>query len=277
MVIAASECGTEISISSTLDSPDRSEGDGGEIVLEIGALENRNYVSDKANKDVSIVHSEVKNAPEVDAELQKEEQQNGHVADPEVEAQPQEELVQEPHVEPEKSDLHDHAEKPVESYATPEGTPMSRATVPESHGTPSSEVSVNTQKNRSKKPKSHASKRSLASPSSDSVGRSSTENFSKESRRAKRENSSNAAKSSNPVPSYMQFTESARAKASASASPKMSPDVQDSNPRKRHSLPMTNGKHDSSPRMQRSSSQAQQNVKSNGAVPHNSSGECFVL
>ncbi|KAG2569525.1 hypothetical protein PVAP13_7NG426400 [Panicum virgatum] len=281
MVIAASECGTEISISSTLDSPDRSEGDGGEIVLEIGALENRNYVSHKANKDASIVHSEVKNAPEVEAKLQKEEQQNGHVADPEVEAQPQEELVQE-HVEPEKSDLHNHAEKPVESYATPEGTPMSRATVPESHGTPSSEVSVDTKKSRSKKPKSHASKRSLASPNSDSVGRSSTENFSKESRRAKRENSSKTAKSdhtdqeprisnSNPVPSYMQFTESARAKASASSSPKMSPDVQDSNPRKRHSLPMTNGKHDSSPRMQRSSSQAQQNVKSNGAVPHNSS------
>ncbi|RLM73700.1 protein IQ-DOMAIN 32 [Panicum miliaceum] len=282
IVIAASECGTEISISSTLDSPDRSEGDGGEIVLEIGALENRNYVSNKANKDASILHSEVKNAPEVEAELQKEEQQNGHVADPEVEDQPQEELVQGPHFEPEKSDLHDHAEKPVESYATPEGTPISRATVPESHGTPSSEVSVNTKKSKSKRPKSHASKRSLASPSSDSVGRSSTENFSKESRHAKRENSSKAAKSdhtdqeprisnSTPVPSYMQFTQSARAKTSASASPKMSPDVQDSNPRKRHSLPMTNGKHDSSPRMQRSSSQAQQNVNSNGAVPHNPS------
>ncbi|CAO1943694.1 unnamed protein product [Urochloa humidicola] len=282
MIIAASECGTEISISSTLDSPDRSEGDGGEIVLEIGALENRNYAPEKANKDDSIVHSEVKNAPEVEAQPQKEEQQNGHVADPEVEAQPQEELVQELHVEPENSDLHDHLEKPVESYATPEGTPMSRATVPESHGTPSSEVSVNTKKSRSKKPKSHTSKRSLASPNSDSVGRSSTDNFSKESRRAKRENSNKAVKSdhvdqeprisnSNPVPSYMQFTESARAKASASVSPKMSPDVQDSNPRKRHSLPMTNGKHDSSPRMQRSSSQAQQNVKSNSAVPHNSS------
>ncbi|RCV15043.1 hypothetical protein SETIT_3G027400v2 [Setaria italica] len=282
MIIAASECGTEISISSTLDSPDRSEGDGGEIVLEIGAMENRNYVPDKANKDDSIVHSEVKNAHEVEAQPQEEEQQNGHVSDPEVEAQAQEELIQELHVEPENSDLHDHLEKPVESYATPEGTPMSRATVPESHGTPSSEVSVNTKKSRSKKPKSHASKRSLASPSSDSVGRSSTDNFSKESRRAKRENSSKAAKSdhvdqeprisnSNPLPSYMQFTESARAKASASASPKMSPDVQDSNPRKRHSLPMTNGKHDSSPRMQRSSSQAQQNVKSNSAVPHNSS------
>lgn len=285
MIVAASECGTEISISSTLDSPDRSEGDGGEIVMEIGALENRNYAPDKANKDDSIVHSEVKNAPEVEPQPQKEEQQNGHVANPEVEAQPQEEeLVEELNVEPENSDLHDHLEKPLESYATPEGTPMSRATVPESHGTPSSEVSVNTKKSRSKKPKSHASKRSLASPSSDSVGRSSTDNFSKESRRTKRENSSKAAKSdqvdqeprisnSNPLPSYMQFTESARAKASASVSPKMSPDVLDNNPRKRHSLPMTNGKHDSSPRMQRSSSQAQQNVKVNSAVPHNPSGE----
>ncbi|WVZ87556.1 hypothetical protein U9M48_034175 [Paspalum notatum var. saurae] len=282
MVIAASECGTEISISSTLDSPDRSEGDGGEIVLEIGALENRNYVSNQVDKDTPVAHSEVKGAPEVESQPQKEVvEQNGHVANPEVEAQPQKELVQEPHVEPEKSDLHDHLEKSVESYATPGGTPVSRATIPESHGTPSSEVSVNTKKSRSKKPKSHASKRSLASPGSDSVGRSSTDNFSKESRHARRENSSKAAKSdlvdqeprisnSNSLPSYMQFTESARAKASANASPKMSPDVQE-NPRKRHSLPMTNGKHDSSPRMQRSSSQAQQNVKSNGAATHNPS------
>ncbi|CAD6261877.1 unnamed protein product [Miscanthus lutarioriparius] len=264
MIVAASECGTEISISSTLDSPDRSEGDGGEIVMEIGALENRKYVTDKDDKDSNIVHSEVKNAPEVEAQPQKEVEQNGHVP---------------VHVEPEMSDLHERLEKSVASYATPEGTPMSRTTIPESHGTPSSEVSVNTKKSRSKKPKSHASKRSLASPGSESVGRSSTDNFSKESRHAKRENSSKAAKSdhvdqeprmsnsnSNPLPSYMQFTESARAKAS---SPKMSPDVQDSNPRKRHSLPMT--KHDSPPRMQRSSSQAQQNVKSNGPAPHNAS------
>lgn len=283
MIVAASECGTEISISSTLDSPDRSEGDGGEIVMEIGALENRNYVTDKADKDSNIVHSEVKNAPEVEAQPQKEVEQNGHVPALEIEAQPQEELVQESHVEPEMSaDLHERLEKSVASYATPEGTPMSRTTIPESHGTPSSEVSVNTKKSRSKKPKSHASKRSLASPGGESVGRSSTDNFSKESRHSKRENSSKAAKSdhadqeprmsnsnSNQLPSYMQFTESARAK--ASSSPKMSPDVQDSNPRKRHSLPMTNGKHDSSPRMQRSSSQAQQNVKSNGPAPHNSS------
>ncbi|KAK3143458.1 hypothetical protein QOZ80_4AG0300600 [Eleusine coracana subsp. coracana] len=280
VLVAASECGTEISISSTLDSPDRSEGDGGEIVMEIGALENRNYVTDKADISISTVHAEVKDAPKVEAQPHEEIQQNGHVTDPDVTTGP--ELVQEPHVEPEKSDLCNQLEKPVESYATPEGTPMSRATVSEYHGTPSSEVSVNTKKSRSKKPKSHASKRSLASPSSDSVGRSSTDNFTKDFRHGKRENSSKVTKSehvdqeprisnSNPLPSYMQFTESARAKASANASPKMSPDIQDNHPRKRHSLPMTNGKQDSSPRMQRSSSQAQQNVKSNGTVPHSSS------
>jgi hypothetical protein len=74
----------------------------------------------------------------------------------------------------------------------------------------------------------------------------------------------------------MQFTESARAKAAA-LSPKMSPDVQDSNPRKRHSLAITNGKQDTSPRMQRSSSQAQEKVKINVAVPHNPSGKCYNL
>jgi hypothetical protein len=288
MIIAASECGTEISISSTLDSPDRSEGDGGEIVLEIGALENRNYVTSKADNDFNTVHPEVKNAPEVEAQPQKQVEQNGHVPALEIEAQPQDVLVQEPHAEPEMPGLHERLEKPVASYATPEGTPMSRTTITESQETPSSEVSVNTKKSRSKKPKPHASKRSLASPGSDSVGRSSTDNFSKESRHPKRESSSKAAKSdyveqeprtsnsnSNLLPSYMQFTESARAK--ASSSPKMSPDVQDSNPRKRHSLPMTDGKHDSSPRMQRSSSHAQQNVKSNGPAPHSATGECFIL
>jgi hypothetical protein len=293
VLVAASECGTEISISSTLDSPDRSEGDGGEIVMEIGALENRNYVTDQADKGINVVHSEVENAPEVETPPHKEVQENGHVCDSAVTTDP--EIVQEPHVEPEKSDLGNQLEKsdlcnqlekPVEFYATPEGTPMSRATVSESHGTPSSEVSINTKKSRTKKPKSHASRRSLASPSSDSVGRSSTDNFTKDFRHGRRESPSKVAKSehvdqeprasnSNPLASYMQFTESARAKASANASPKMSPDVQDSHPRKRHSLPMTNGKQDSSPRIQRSSSQAQGSVKSNGTVPHSSSGERF--
>ncbi|KAL5213605.1 hypothetical protein ABZP36_002757 [Zizania latifolia] len=277
IVLAASECGTEISISSTLDSPDRSEADGGEIVLEIGALE---HAADIADKNTCVLHSEADTTGEV-VQPEKEEEQNGDIAKPVGVIDPV--PVEQPHVGHDKLDLHDQLEKSIESYAkSPECTPMSRTTFAESHGTPSSEVSVNTKKSKSKRPKSHVSKRSLASPSSDSVGRSSMDNLSKDYKLARRESSGKGAKSdlvdqeprmsnSTPLPSYMQFTESARAKASASISPKLSPDVQDNNPRKRHSLPMTNGKQDSSPRMQRSSSQAQQNVKSNVAVPHNSS------
>uniref|UniRef100_A0ACD5UFX9 Uncharacterized protein n=1 Tax=Avena sativa TaxID=4498 RepID=A0ACD5UFX9_AVESA len=280
IILAASECGTEISISSTLDSPDRSEADGGEIVMEIGALGGRNYATENAEKDNHVLHSEVKDTSEGVVQPEKEEELNGDVANPAIALDP---VLEQSHVGPRKPDLHDQIENSVETYArSPEGTPISRTTFAESHGTPSSEVSVNTNKSKSKskKPKSRVSRRSLTSPSN-SVGRSSTDNLSKDYKHAKRESSIKVAKSDNvdqeprmsnstPLPSYMQFTESARAKAAA-LSPKMSPDVQDSNPRKRHSLPITNGKQDTSPRMQRSSSQAQEKVKANVAVPHNPS------
>lgn len=278
IILAASECGTEISISSTLDSPDRSEADGGEIVMEIGDLGGRNYTAENADKDTHALHSEVKNTSEGVVQAEKEEELNGDVAKNAIAS---DSVLEQAHVEPGKPDLHDQIEQSIESYArSPEGTPMSRTTFAESHGTPSSEVSVNTNKSKTKKPKSRVSRRSLTSPSN-SVGRSSTDNLSKDYKHAKRESSVKVAKSDNvdqeprmsnstPLPSYMQFTESARAKAAA-LSPKMSPDVQDSNPRKRHSLPITNGKQDTSPRMQRSSSQAQEKVKVNVAVPHNPS------
>ncbi|CAM0902230.1 unnamed protein product [Alopecurus aequalis] len=279
IIPAASECGTEISISSTLDSPDRSEADGGEIVMEIGALGGRNYAAENADEDTHVLHSEVKNTSEGVVQPEKEEELNGDVANPDIASDP---VPEQAHAGPGKPDLHDQIEKSVESYArSPEGTPVSRTTFAESHGTPSSEVSsVNTNKSKSKKTKSRVSRRSLTSPSN-SVGRSSTDNLSKDYKHAKRESSLKVAKSDNvdqeprmsnstPLPSYMQFTESARAKAAA-LSPKMSPDVQDSNPRKRHSLPITNGKQDTSPRMQRSSSQAQEKVKSTVAVPQNPS------
>ncbi|XP_044459241.1 protein IQ-DOMAIN 32 [Triticum aestivum] len=278
IIPAASECGTEISISSTLDSPDRSEADGGEIVMEMGALGGRDYASENAEKDTHVLHSEVKDTSEEVVQPEKEEELNGDVANPPIATDP---VLEQAHVESGKPDLHDQIEESIGSYAkSPEGTPMSRTTFVESQCTPSSEVSVNTNKSKSKskKSKSHASRRSLTSPSSNSVGRSSTDNLSKDYKHAKRESSGKVAKSDNadqeprmsnstPLPSYMQFTESARAKAAA-LSPKLSPDVQDNNPRKRHSLPITNGKNETSPRMQRSSSQAQQNVKSSVAVPH---------
>ncbi|VAH52617.1 unnamed protein product [Triticum turgidum subsp. durum] len=285
IIPAASECGTEISISSTLDSPDRSEADGGEIVMEMGALGGRNYASENAEKDTHVLHSEVKDTSEEVVQPEKEEELNGDVANPPIAT---DHVLEQAHVESGKPDLHDQIEESIGSYAkSPEGTPMSRTTFAESQCTPSSEVSVNTNKSKSKskKSKSHASRRSLTSPSSNSVGRSSTDNLSKDYKHAKRESSGKVAKSDNadqeprmsnstPLPSYMQFTESARAKAAA-LSPKLSPDVQDNNPRKRHSLPITNGKNETSPRMQRSSSQAQQNVKSSVAVPHKIRGGIY--
>ncbi|GMQ03555.1 hypothetical protein CsSME_00049312 [Camellia sinensis var. sinensis] len=63
----------------------------------------------------------------------------------------------------------------------------------------------------------------------------------------------------------MQVTESARAKALATSTPRSSPNVQDKDIyiKKRHSLPASNGRH-GSPRIQRSTSQAQQGAKGNG-------------
>ncbi|EPS61778.1 hypothetical protein M569_13015, partial [Genlisea aurea] len=73
--------------------------------------------------------------------------------------------------------------------------------------------------------------------------------------------------SSNFLPSYMQATESARAKAIVNVSPRSSPDVIDREQlynKKRHSLPGSSNERQESPRIQRSLSQAQQNGKGNG-------------
>ena len=74
--------------------------------------------------------------------------------------------------------------------------------------------------------------------------------------------------SSNPLPRFMQATESARAKVNANNSPRSSPDVQDRDIyiKKRHSLPGANGRQ-GSPRIHRSLSRAQQGAKRNGTNP----------
>lgn len=74
--------------------------------------------------------------------------------------------------------------------------------------------------------------------------------------------SSYSNSNSNYIPSYMQVTESARAKA-LNSSPRLSPDVQgkekDAYLKKRHSMPgaVNSSRHDS-PRLKRSSPQSQQ-------------------
>ncbi|PIA56012.1 hypothetical protein AQUCO_00700379v1 [Aquilegia coerulea] len=169
--------------------------------------------------------------------------------------------------------------------SSPERSPRSHVNVPESNGTPSSQVSVKAKRKEphqsdSQKTKSKsAGKRSPSNPNIDPDTRHSMEKLPKESKNGKRRNSFGSAKTdhadqetresnSTSLPSYMQATESARAKAQANNSPRSSPDVQDTDLhlKKRHSLPSANVKQ-GSPRMPSSSPQAQQSAKGDHTHP----------
>ncbi|CAL9183016.1 unnamed protein product, partial [Musa hybrid cultivar] len=282
---AVSECGTEISISSTLDSPDKSETEGGEIVIEIGALEKENYaiIADAENAfDLSNLGANRR----PDGTDQSMANLNASINLPQVDQHP---------AEPTNSNVPTHVEGMLEQARSPEGTPRSLATVPDLHGTPSSDVSVNAKKSQKdndtpaeRRRSQSIGKRSPSKPNNDSSGRSSTDRITKDSKIPKRRNSFGIAKtdhvdqeprlsSSNSLPGYMQATASARARAHVNTSPKSSPDLHDSQPKKRHSLPIENGKQNSSPHMQSSASQAQQSAKGNEAhSPHNSAGELLI-
>ncbi|XP_058098787.1 protein IQ-DOMAIN 32 isoform X2 [Magnolia sinica] len=294
--IGGSECGTELSISSTLDSPDRSEAEGGELAHERGAVEKCNSDlngtadgefnrgnSDAEAKNISYTLETLPNTSSSGiVQPTKLEEVNQDPIDSvavvnfkQVKQEPSEQIASDMHVQ-----LETVTEQPADNLS-PEGSPRSHMTAPESHGTPSSQVSVSAKRDKSdtskygQKRSKSVGKRSLSNQNNDSAVRSSTEHLPKDSKNGKRRNSFDhepRVSSSNSLPSYMQATESARAKAHANNSPKSSPDVLDKDVymKKRHSLPVTNGK-EGSPRMQRSMSQAQQNVKRNGThSPQNS-------
>ncbi|CAA7410715.1 unnamed protein product [Spirodela intermedia] len=284
---ATSECGTEISISSTLDSPDRSETEGGEIVLEIRNLERRDYEEDDGSYDDPSTRAEAFQQPKLKAV-------NGNstevitVAAHSAEAEHQ--------LKPIPSDVKLLQENGIDQdpigRSTPEGSPRSHITAPESNATPSSQISVNSRRNKGERSLRTRKQRppvagAKVSPSNMNNITNSGKGFSEEptqdAKNGKRRESLGAAvpdngepneprpSTSNSLPSYMQATESARAKFNAN-SPKSSPDLhREIYAKKRHSLPLVNGKQDSSPRVQRSSPQSQQNTKQSGAnSPYNS-------
>jgi hypothetical protein len=331
--VGGSECGTELSISSTLDSPDLSEVGATECEHEAKVLEegicnlNSTKIVDVESKDASDIpgsnlSSFVSEQPEkpgdVDGEPinlivsdQPEKPGNVHgepinliVSDqPEkpddVEGEPitlvvaMDPLQMEPKLENNASNLQRQldSERGHEPYwSSPEASPRSHITVPESHGTPSSQVSAKSKKSKTDKSGSNHKRRSLSggkkppsNPNNDSGSRSSTEQLPKDQKSGKRRNSFGSprpdhieqeprdASTNNSVPHFMQATESARAKVQANNSPRSSPDVQDRDlyVKKRHSLPGANGRQ-GSPHIQRSMSQAQQSVKGNGTYPHGS-------
>ncbi|KAK9129576.1 hypothetical protein Sjap_010063 [Stephania japonica] len=290
--IAVSECETELSISPTLDSPNASEdgiGDSKHEAVTDNAgsppIETTDNTFDDAkmsigsNIEVTAPDSQAYSATPVKIEDTEEESSEVVLDTTQVEQQ----------AEKNTSEVHNLVGSPLDKQtykSSPEGSPRSHITVSESHGTPSSYVSTNAKRSNSDKKKHSHKRKSLPSgkqsPSNhnhDSGARSSTEQLPKELKNGKRRNSFGSTKadnveqepsdsSSNSLPSYMQATESARAKAHSN-SPRSSPDVQDKEfyVKKRHSLPGANGKQ-VSPRMQRSMSQAQPNVKGNSSVTH---------
>ncbi|KAL8127109.1 protein IQ-DOMAIN 32-like [Apium graveolens] len=284
VLVGESECGTELSISSTLDSPDQSDigaVDEHEADVAKEAIENpnntTNIVFEDRVDDPIIVDTDLP----VPITVQLEEQSNNEEVVTAESLKPQDRL------EENSSDMQIKLESGAADQmykSSPEASPRTRATVLESQTTPSSQVSTKSKKSRSEKYGSSQKRKSLSVgkrsplPTNDSGVRSSLEQLPKDQKSGKRRNSFGSAKadqvdqeprdssSSLSVPSYMQATESARAKAYANVSPRSSPDVQDKESfiKKRHSLPGTNGRQ-GSPRIQRSMSQAQQSTKVNGS------------
>ncbi|URE14515.1 IQ-domain [Musa troglodytarum] len=288
-----SEFGTEITVSSMLDSLDRSEMEGGEVV-EIGTPEkhNNSFSADAENPiDLSDFCGN-ENDPRLTSDITVPQRPHGgDQTMANMNASTDLEQVDQHPAESTTSDVQSHLEGMTEQARSPEGTPRGHATMPDLHGTPSSDVSVNAKRSKKdnnlpthRKRSNLVGKRLPCNPNNDSGGRSSSENSTKDSKVPKRRNSLGMGKtehvdqeprlsSSNSLPGYMQATASARAKAHVSTPPKSSPDMHDNQPKKRHSLPIENGKQSSSPRMQRSASQAQKTGNSNGVhSPHNSAG-----
>ncbi|KAJ9554030.1 hypothetical protein OSB04_018075 [Centaurea solstitialis] len=286
-----SECGTELSVTSTLDSPDRSEVENKKteeqpkvsdepvsIDVEECAYPNINetssdlLVSEKHNGDDSITENQ-KPADNVEEKLL-----DNNTPEADIELEPE---TNNAPMESEHETVH-HAYK-----SSGEASPKSHTTVPESQGTPSSQVSTNTKKTKTDKKASSqkrkswsTSKKSTVTSSPESGVRSSLEQLPKDSKSGKRRNSFGSPRpdhvdqeardssGNSTVPSYMQATESARAKAIANNSPRSSPDVQQDKEmymKKRHSLPGAVNGRQGSPRIQRSMSQALQSTKGNGS------------
>lgn len=279
-----SECGTELSISSTLDSPDRPEAEGGEFVHEIRSTDiespdklNSGKDNAEAINSSSMLErgSDSSHAGYVQpGKLQEVDENSADSVSPmrpsPMNTQPSDQIVSDM-----RAQVDTETDQPVE-ILSPEGSPRSHITLPNSHGTPSSQISQTSSRKKSGKSlpsERHMSpsvrKRSVTNQSRDSAVRNSTEHLPKDPKNGKRRNSFDhepRVSSSNSLPSYMQATESARAKANMNQSPKSSPDVQDKESylNKRHSLPVTAAKQ-GSPRMQQSISHVQKDTKGNAA------------
>ncbi|CAJ1973234.1 unnamed protein product [Sphenostylis stenocarpa] len=292
--LAGSECGTELSISSTLDSPDVSEPgvmenerDAKDLVEGIGNLENAINRDDEVNVSSAIPASNLATSALHQSEVV--DDISGNLGHSVVAVD-----FEEPAINKTEKNASDLQREPAEAVlqdlrSSPEASPRSHLTVPESQGTPSSQVSVQPKESKINKSRSGGKRRSLllsnkapTTPNQDSGSRESREEqLPKDQQNGKRRSSFGSVKpdqidqeprdnstSNNSIPHFMQATESARAKINANNSPRSSPDVheRDIEAKKRHSLSGATGRQ-GSPRIQRSTSKAQQSAKGNNVHP----------
>lgn len=282
--IGGSECGTELSISSTLDSPDRSEAGVNDIGQETKVADEIDRPRSKdnllqADKKTSLLETDPSCTNT--NELNRYESINSSTADSpdSVIAADSPQLEIKPEAVPSVPQLELESEASNVVNKSSPASPRNHITVPDSQATPSSQVSVKSKKSRggksesNRKNKSSSGDKNLKNRDQDSASKNSLEHL-QEHKTGKGRNSFGSAKpdhgdqeprdssSSSSLPSYMQATESAKAKAIANGSPRSSPDVHEKDIyiKKRHSLPVSNERQ-GSPRIQRSLSQAQQNVK----------------
>ncbi|KAK8648936.1 hypothetical protein V6N13_129678 [Hibiscus sabdariffa] len=278
-----SECGTELSVTSTLDSPGISEN--GNLEHENGAkASEQENCSSNSTEDLDVKDNDTVVIPVPDSPLyvanqpEKLDGSKGSSVDlivtdsPQVEEEP---LKSTSNLQRERDSMKNQSYRP-----SPEASPRSHLTVPESQGTPSSEVSVKANKRKTDKSSRKCKSLSAAKSSPSTPAASSMEQLPKDMKNGKRRDSFSSTRpenideeprdsiSSNSVPRFMQATESARAKLNANNSPRSSPDMQerDISIKKRHSLSAANVRQ-GTPRVHRSLSQAQQAAKGNGTNP----------
>ncbi|KAF8112427.1 hypothetical protein N665_0064s0059 [Sinapis alba] len=264
--LSGSECGTELSVTSSLDSLDKkSDVEGAESKVEAKLLENGTPKTDQAELIEIDVNSKTPLATTVEGPKEEVENVKDEV---EVSVTQHESVISTPDSKKRRAE----DESGPQAYSLPEEavTPM---TITESQATPASQASSSVKARKEKSGKSGSSQKRKVSKKIASSPKQETDNTEQEGKEQKsgRRNSfgydQEARESSggkNSIPRFMQPTQSAKAKVQEHNSPRSSPDVQEREVsiKKRHSLPVVaNGKQGSSPRIQRSASQAQPGTK----------------
>ncbi|KAG7654903.1 IQ motif EF-hand binding site [Arabidopsis suecica] len=267
--LSGSECGTELSVTSSLDTLEKkSDAEGAEPRVEAKLLEDDTFKTDQAE----LIEIDVKDATSMGTVEDPKEKVENAKDEVEISATHHEPVISTPDSKKRRAE----DESGPQAYALSEGalTPM---TITESQATPASQASSSVKARKGKSEKSGSSqkrkvsKKITSSPKQEiGTGEATEQEEGKEQKSGRRtsfgydQEARESSGGKNSLPRFMQPTQSAKAKVQEHNSPRSSPDLQERDvvsAKKRHSLPgVTNGKQ-VSPRIQRSASQAQQGTK----------------